>query len=208
VPDKLTELAADRGWQVHAYHIETLADAMAALRGKRDGDGRVPGIGEALGVAEAADDLAAAVERKLAAIARVTAARPRPRVLALISQQPLTAVGPGTFLHEILGLAGAENVMADAAAPYPSLTLEKVIALQPDVIIVLDMSDGLAEWAPPAQLASLNIPAAQSGRIARLSGQTIGLPSTTVVDTTLKLVSLLHPDLAKHAREAVESAHP
>lgn len=197
VPDKLKELAAAHGWRVHSYRIETLADMLNALRGEHFETDPTMGVGGALGVPLAAQDLAAKIEVQLASIAIVMADQAKPRVLALISEQPLTAVGPGTFLDELLRLAGSQSVMAHAKAPYPSLTLERVIALAPDVIVVLDTSGRPDEtWTPPATLSGLNVPAAKNGRIVRLSGQTVGLPSTTVVDTTMKLVQLLHPDRA------------
>ncbi len=47
----------------------------------------------------------------------------------------LIGVGPGSYLSELIDLAGAENVLADAAVAYPQLNLEEVIRRNPDIII-------------------------------------------------------------------------
>jgi iron complex transport system substrate-binding protein len=51
----------------------------------------------------------------------------------------LMAVGSGSFLNELITIAGGENVFAATGMTYPRVTLEEVIARNPDVI--LDMGD-------------------------------------------------------------------
>ena len=49
---------------------------------------------------------------------------------------PIVAAGPGSFADELLRLAGAENVVAASTrVAYPTLDLERVIALDPDVVL-------------------------------------------------------------------------
>jgi iron complex transport system substrate-binding protein len=56
--------------------------------------------------------------------------------LMLVSLQPIMAVGTGTYLAEVLALAGIDNVAADASVTYPSFSREAVIAANPEVIIM------------------------------------------------------------------------
>ena len=45
----------------------------------------------------------------------------------------LIAVGRGSYLNELIGLAGGENILADTTVPYPKANMEEIIRRNPDV---------------------------------------------------------------------------
>ena len=47
------------------------------------------------------------------------------RVLYVINSQPLITVGPGSYIHQMIGLAGGINIASGANAPYPRLTWKR-----------------------------------------------------------------------------------
>lgn len=109
-------------------------------------------IGGSTGVPERADALVANIERRLEAIRQAGAAAPRPRVLFIIGRRPgmladLVAVGPGSYLNDLIDIAGGTNVLAISGQPeYPHISMETVLRLNPDVIIdTVDMGDTDAE---------------------------------------------------------------
>jgi iron complex transport system substrate-binding protein len=53
------------------------------------------------------------------------------------AMRPWTA-GPGSFVHELLGLAGARNVAADVSSAYAQVSAESVIRADPEVVLLLD----------------------------------------------------------------------
>ena len=81
--------------------------------------------------------------------ARLTAVRqrlrgaPLRRVLMVVGQKPLVAVGSGTFQDELIRMAGGINVAGATKLAWPHLNLEAVIAWAPQVII--DTSMGTEE---------------------------------------------------------------
>ena len=92
------------------------------------------------------------VQRRLDAIRRAGAARPKRRVLFIIGRSPgtladLVAVGPGSYINELIEIAGGANVLAIAGQPeYPRISMETVLRLDPDVIVdTVDMGDTEAE---------------------------------------------------------------
>jgi len=99
-------------------------------------------IAELAGVPEAGERLVAEMERDMDAVRARVANAARPRVLMIIGQEPLIAVGRGSFLGELLAEAGAVNVAPPGSA-WPHLTLEYVIAADPAVVI--DSSMGSEE---------------------------------------------------------------
>ena len=73
--------------------------------------------------------------------------RPQPGPLA-----DLVAVGPGSYINELIEIAGGTNVLAIAGQPeYPRISMETVLRLDPDVIVdTVDMGDTEAERRPAA----------------------------------------------------------
>ena len=109
-------------------------------------------IAAAAGVPERADTLIGDVQRRLDAIRRAAATAPKRRVLFIIGRRPgqltdLIAIGPGSYINELIDIAGGTNVMAIAGQPeYPRISMETVLRLNPDVIVdTVDMGDTDAE---------------------------------------------------------------
>jgi iron complex transport system substrate-binding protein len=57
----------------------------------------------------------------------------------------LVVVGRGSFLHELIELAGGVNIAADAAVAYPRFSLEEVIHRNPDIIIDMGHNEMVSE---------------------------------------------------------------
>ena len=97
-------------------------------------------IAEKIGVPAQGRSLTQSIEKQLHEVAAIPAGGSRPRVLFVVGRTPgsvsdLIAVGRGSYLNELIALAGAENVFADAAVLYPQVGMEEVIRRNPDVII-------------------------------------------------------------------------
>jgi iron complex transport system substrate-binding protein len=70
----------------------------------------------------------AAVQQRLAHVKPLSA-------LMLVGHQPIVAVGPGTYLDELMRIARAENIAAAAGEQWPHLSMEFIIAMRPEVIL-------------------------------------------------------------------------
>lgn len=194
VPAKLRELAEPRGWALHTRRIETVADVLNAIHNETDG-----GIGKAVGRADEAQALRARVKATLDAIAALTGDRPAPRTLVLVGLTPITAAGPGTFIDELLTIAGGQNVLTGPAHLYPVLDRERIVALAPDVVITIDTAPpdpaAGARIHTPAALQGLDIPAVRDRRHHWLAHRQALLPSSSMPQVAAVIASLLHPDL-------------
>ena len=99
-------------------------------------------IGVALGRAEKARELVAGIEAVRARVREEARARKtRPRVMIIYGFKPLVVAGPGTFADELLADVGGVNVAAKAPNAYPVFSLERAVAMQPDVVIDCSMVD-------------------------------------------------------------------
>ena len=82
-----------------------------------------------------ADRLRASLMQRLDRAGRSAGPGPRPRVLWVVQRQPLRVAGQGTFIDEMIELAGARNAMGPSIYRYPPIGAEQVMACRPEVII-------------------------------------------------------------------------
>lgn len=117
------------GVRVTAYATGTVAEALEAMRR----------LGHLVGHGPEGEDLAEGVERELEAT-RDAVAGSRRRVLLVFGRRTgsfanLFVSGGVGFLHEVLEIAGGDNVFADVRHPSFKAGLEAVLARRPDVVV-------------------------------------------------------------------------
>lgn len=162
-PDAL-RLVAEAGVRVERIAEDTTIAGVSA---------RIRTIGRLVGQSEAAEALAAGVERDFAALARDRAALPAARrVLFVLSLQNGRALvgGRGSSADAIIGYAGAVNA-AERVEGYKPLTDEGIIEAAPDVVLM--MASG--NHAVPAdeifaQAAFAATPAARTRALVTMDG--------------------------------------
>lgn len=103
---------------------ESIADVLAMIRG----------LGDLIGRHVHGERVASNIVASLAEIARRNVLASPPRVLLLFGVQPIVAAGPKSFGDEIITRAGGTNVVTQGDT-YPTLDIEAVAGLDPDVII-------------------------------------------------------------------------
>ena len=104
-------------------------------------------LGRLTGHSRTADSLVRATDSALQAVSR-TGARPL-SVLIVVWDQPPMTVGRGSFLHQIVERAGGQNAFGDLAASSATVSLEAIVARDPDVILTTSDAPSLAdrpEW--------------------------------------------------------------
>ncbi len=160
-------------------------------------------IGEVLDAETAAEHLATGIRQQLADLARKTQSRPPRSVFLGLGHTPgdltgLMTTGSGTFLHELIELAGGRNIFADAPGTYPRISKEALVRRRPDVIIEV-LAEGIspdnqvllkADWE---RLATL--PAVQAGRIHFLTDDYLLIPGVRIAQTAKRLAAAIHPEL-------------
>ena len=153
----------------------------------------ISNIGALTGRKTEADSIVKALRDQKEDILRTAREAPRKSVLMLLSLSPLVAIGPGTFLNELITLANADNIAGDAAMAYPVLSREDILRRQPDVIIVTndlvrstdDILIAYPEWK--------GLKAIRQKRVALVDASMVSRPGPRVIEG-LKLIFLaIHP---------------
>lgn len=129
----LTQLAG-LGIKTLALRNTSLEDTLTSLRQ----------VGEAVGEAEKGASLEKEIRTKLAAMEKRYAGKTPRTLLFVVGRTPgrldgMVAVGKGSFLNELIRIAGGRNVLFDSPVTYPRISMEAVLRLAPDVIV--DMGD-------------------------------------------------------------------
>ena len=93
-------------------------------------------LGEALDIPAEATHLLRQLRDSLSDTRRLAAAEGRRRVFYVVYNDPPMTMGPATFIAQMLDLAGGENVFADAAMNWPTVSLEQIVRRDPDLVVL------------------------------------------------------------------------
>ncbi len=114
----------------------------------------------------------------------------KPSVFVAIDQD-LWTVGPGSFINEVVSLAGGENVVSDAALQYLQISMEDLLHRNPDVILIAIPEDVAAPLL--ARPGWNNLKAVSQGKVYFVDPDAISRPSPAVVEGIKEVASWLHP---------------
>jgi len=153
-------------------------------------------IGDLLKATENAEDLVSNMRLR---INRVRSAAEkishRPDVFFQIGISPIVSVGTNTFIHELIVLAGGNN-LTEGPIQYPRFSREQVLSLAPDVFIITSMARGEVfkrvkiEWSRWSEM-----PAIKNRRIFLVDSNLFDRPTPRLVDGLEVLGRLIHPEL-------------
>ncbi len=170
--------------------VGALLVAVHALRmlGARPGTIVARLVGRALGRAEAAESLVARTTRDLDAASRqdVEPSR-RPSVFILAWDRPPMTLGRGSFLSEIVQRAGARNVFDDLPSSSAPISIESVVARDPDFILI--SSGGEPEIAGRPEWRAVR--AVRERRFLRVHGSEFNRPGPRMPDAVRELATAL-----------------
>jgi len=163
-------------------------------------------IGQATGATAQAAQLESTVRGQLEAVRARAAPLKKTRMMFVVGRTPnrldgLIVVGQASYLNEIIALAGGENVFRDAVASYPGVSLEEVLARNPDVIVDMgDMADtvGVTE-EHKREVISLwerlsSVAAVKQHRVYAVASDVYVVPGPRVVEAAKAFLEMLHPE--------------
>ncbi|HHW17978.1 MAG TPA: cobalamin-binding protein [Firmicutes bacterium] len=149
-------------------------------------------IASVLGAEKAGKKLTADLQRQLDELKQRVekSTAPKPRVFVVIDKD-LWTVGPGSFMHDVLSLAGGENVIKDVPGQYLQVSMEELLAKDPDVILVTIPKEeyGLLESRP----GWTSLRAVKEGRVFFVDADLVSRPGPSVVKGIEEVASHLYP---------------
>jgi len=158
-------------------------------------------IGRVTGNVREAEQLAAETRAKLEAVRALTKDLPKRRVLCIVDRMPgmlrdLYTATEGSFIAQLIEMAGGESVAPPAENGYGKISKEAVVDLDPEIII--DMVQGaegtFAEDSQAVWRELPNVRAVREGRVYSLREMSLIHPSQFVGDSARRFAEIIHPD--------------
>ena len=149
-------------------------------------------LGAATGDTARARAAADSVLRTLDRVRAATAPLDRPTVFWHVWDSPLITIGGGSYLNQLVEIAGGKNVYADVPDPSPQISLEDLLAR--DVQVVLAGPSNAARLRADRAWASLS--AVRGHRVLEVDTAIVGRPGIRLGEAAVSIARLLHPGLA------------
>jgi iron complex transport system substrate-binding protein len=158
-------------------------------------------IGKAANAGAAAEQMIHSMQSELKAIAKLVAGRAKPSAAFIVGHnagrlEGMIAGSGTSYFSDLLNMAGGTNVFADAAAPYPKISLEEVLSRNPDVILELSGEGKAKEEEVVAVWRShRTLKAVATGRVYAIPPGPVLIPGPRAPEAARSVLYLLHPEL-------------
>ena len=153
-------------------------------------------LGGLLDRPEAADSLSRHLDQELSRIRERVGDLEPVDVMYVVGANPPITTGDGTFIHDLLEIAGGRNVFQDAGMRWPMVGFEAILERNPEVLIwpsgeerdpSLDYLQATPGWR--------DIPAVRNGRIVKVQGDLFNRPGPRLAMAARILAEALHPQV-------------
>jgi ABC-type Fe3+-hydroxamate transport system substrate-binding protein len=134
--------------------------------------------------------VADSVERTLKRVRAATQRLQKPTVFWHIWDAPLITIGSGSYMNELIEIAGGKNVYGDMAETSPAVSIEDVLKRDPRFIITGPEGSKKIVRDPRWSQA----PAVKQNRILVVDTAIVGRPSVRLGEAAESLARLLHPE--------------
>jgi iron complex transport system substrate-binding protein len=141
------------------------------------------------------------IKQRIDAIAtKVTDATTTPKVYHEIWNDPLMSAGPGTFIEELITIAGGKNIFDDAETSWPTVSSEAIIEKNPNVMIFPDMYMGRQNFYETIETVKNRpgwgaISAVQNDAIYEINADIISRSGPRLADALEALAKMIHPEI-------------
>ena len=186
------------GIHTEIARAQTLQDAYNAMET----------LGKATGREKQAGELAARTRAALEVVRRRSATLPHPTVVCIVDRTPGTlrdmyAVLPGSFLAELIEIAGGTVVGGSARGGYGRISKETILTADPGLILDVMAAMTATTGVPEAAWRELpELKAVKRGNVHAVLDEFVTHDSQMVARTALLFAHLLHPEVPPQEWEA------
>jgi iron complex transport system substrate-binding protein len=171
----------EAGIPTAAFKVDSIAefDRLTRLLGRIVGDSARGAL------------VADTVRRTLDSVRSLTRGLRRPTVVIPAWHEPLMVIGGGSFMTELVTIAGGRNVYEANPAPSPTVAFEDVLSRTPEFVLVGPESGARIRSQPKWR----TLPAVREGRMLVLDTAVVLRPAVRLGEGALSLARLLHPGI-------------
>lgn len=155
--------------------------------------GRVAGVpGKADAVVKQMQDRISAVTAKTQGLTDAQ----RPKVFYEVYHDPLMTVGPGSFIHDLIGLAGGRNIAEQVGKDYAEVSPELLVKQNPDLILS-PYADFLKSVKDGKYPAWAGVAAVKKSQLFQVDDNMMSRPGPRLADALEQVARIIHPELFK-----------
>jgi iron complex transport system substrate-binding protein len=180
---QLRERLAGLGIPVFAVKTEDTTDVFRAVRN----------LGRLAGRAPTADSMATRLRGELESVRASVEGLPRPSVFFVVWNDPPMTAGPGTFVMQLIGVAGGKPVFPEVTELWPTVSMEEIVRRQPDVVVIPVGESGTPRF--DARSPGWRELRAMRGPVL-IPAELVNLPGPGIGETARRLRDALHPERA------------
>jgi len=168
-------------------------------------------LGRELGCPERARQLCYDIRTSLERISKQLANRPRRRVFFSLyrttgTMSGVSTVGGGTFISELISVAGGSSIFDDVSLAYPQISQESLFKRRPEVIIEPLSAPFLSENYRRERLRDWQkfseLPAVRNGQIYFPPLDSLLIPGPRIGPAAAALARMIHPEVFGESRPA------
>ena len=163
-------------------------------------------IGEVTGTEKEANAMIESLQRTFSEIREKVSSEPRRKVMFIVGVEPLFVAGKGTFINELIDIAGGTNIAGESFSRYPQIGIEEVVSQAPEVILYTSLN---FELTPEQEVkakalweAYPSIPAVKNGRIHGLVADYVTLPGPRLARGVEDMARAIHPEVFEQKEHA------
>jgi iron complex transport system substrate-binding protein len=169
------------GARVIALRTDRLADFARASRE----------LGRAVGESASAVVVIDTMQRTLDRVRAATRDLDHPKVFWHVWDSPIYTIGKGSFLDELLTIAGGTNIYGDRSEPSPQVSLEDIVRRDPRFILAGASGKSAITTSPLWQ----GVRAVREKRVFVVDTNLVGRPSVRAGEAAASIARLIHPGL-------------
>ena len=183
IQDKLRTKLEDLGMTVYVVDPTTYDEVIATV----ENIGKLAGTED--GAVAVTDAMTAAQMEVQAAVGDL----PKATTFLEIYSEPLMTAGTGTFIDDMITIAGGENIGATAGAGFPNFSTEVLVKTDPEVYIA--DSGSMSEPGDITKRAGFSeLTAVKDGKVYVIEDSIIARPGPRLAEGLRALAGYIHPE--------------
>ncbi|WP_026477746.1 ABC transporter substrate-binding protein [Alkaliphilus transvaalensis] len=161
--------------------------------------------GQVFGIEDTAKTIIDELTERRDAIVELVKGQPTRSVFYQVWDEPLSTAATGSFIDELITLAGGENIAADAEGAWPMYSVEALVEKDPEVYLApahMGETTNLTEAEEQMLIDSIKarpgysqINAVVNNRIVPLEPNIVSRPGVRIIDALELIAKGIHPEL-------------
>ena len=193
-PIEDVERLIELGENVAGFAPDDLDSALSAMEN----------VGRVTGFQEETQEVISRMETRLEEVESLVAEQEEePTVFYEIWSDPLQTAGAGTFIDDLIEIAGAKNIGAEAGEGWPEYSLESLIMEDPEVYVSTPHSapEGVTVEEIKERQHFDALTAVQEGKVALVDQDKLSRAGPRLIDGLIELTAAIHPEIAEELED-------